>query len=266
VPRKLETTLSVIPYIYLGLAVLVAATDSQFIICRYDPFIGIFRFNGPSTMIVFGILLLVAGLFVSRPYCRFLCPYGVVLNWFSRFSARHLTITPAECINCRLCENSCPYNAILPSNTHEQPEPRKKSRIRFAIFLVLIPLFAFAGVLVAGKTHTLLAGTNQTVRLAREMQREEAGIGPAISKEAVAFKESGESLADLYTSEETITERFRRGSHWMGLFLGTSLGIALFSTTRREQRKDYIPDRGKCYSCARCFEFCPVTVDNDKKI
>ncbi|MCK7540780.1 MAG: hypothetical protein MZV63_62780 [Marinilabiliales bacterium] len=48
---------------------------------------------------------------------------------------------------------------------------------------------------------------------------------------------------------------------WVGLFFGLSLGIALFISTRREERADYIPDRGKCLSCARCFQFCPVTKD-----
>jgi ferredoxin len=263
VPQKLETALSVIPYAYLGLAVLFAATDSQFIICRYDPFVGIFRLDAPSTMIVFGVLLLLAGLFISRPYCRFLCPYGVILNWFSRFSSKHLTITPAECINCRLCENSCPYNAILPSNNNETPEPRKEGRSRFALYLLLIPVFTLAGWFITEKTHLHLASVNPKVSLAREMKAEAATGVAAITKEALTFKESGGSLEELYATEATITEKFRKGSRWVGLFFGASLGIALFASTRREEREDYIPDRGKCLSCARCFEFCPVTKEPD---
>jgi hypothetical protein len=44
--RKVTIGLSVIPYAYLGLAVLLAATDTGFLICRYDPFIGFFRLTG----------------------------------------------------------------------------------------------------------------------------------------------------------------------------------------------------------------------------
>ncbi len=265
VPRKLETALSVIPYVYLGLAILFAATESQFIICRYDPFVGIFRLDAPYTMIVFGVLLLLAGLFVSRPYCRFLCPYGVILNWFSRFSSRHLTITPAECINCRLCENACPYNAILPSNTTTTPEPRPRERSRFALYLLLIPVFMLTGWFLTEKTHLHLAGINPTVSLAREMRSEELTGVPAITKEAVTFKESGKNLEELYLNEATVTERFRKGSRWVGLFFGASLGLALFISTRRDERTGYLPDRGKCVSCARCFESCPVTKDNEIK-
>ncbi len=115
-PKAVESVMIAIPFAYLALAVLFAAMESQFIICKYDPFIGIFRLNGRYTMIIFGVLLLIAGIFINRPYCRYLCPYGVLLNIFSRFAGKHLSITPAECINCRLCEeDACPYDAILPS-------------------------------------------------------------------------------------------------------------------------------------------------------
>ena len=43
--KWLATSLGIIPFIYLGLSVLYAATGSDFIICRYDPFVGIYRLN-----------------------------------------------------------------------------------------------------------------------------------------------------------------------------------------------------------------------------
>ena len=36
-PKTVEIVLASVPFIYLALAVLFAATNSQFIICRYDP-------------------------------------------------------------------------------------------------------------------------------------------------------------------------------------------------------------------------------------
>ena len=65
-PVALQRGLGMIPYVYLGLAVLYAATGTDFIICRYDPFIGIFRMNAPFLMIVLGIGFLLIGLFVAR--------------------------------------------------------------------------------------------------------------------------------------------------------------------------------------------------------
>jgi len=257
-PRKIETILSTVPYLYLGLAVLYAATDSQFIICKYDPFVGIFRLNATAAMIIFGILLLITGVFINRPYCRFLCPYGVLLNWFSRFSYKHLSITPTNCINCRLCEDSCPSNAILPSNINTKKENKGLSRRRFFIYLVLIPVFLVTGCVLFHSLSRTLSYVNKTVRLAKEIRMETELNIPAISQQAIIFKESGKTIKELYEGEEYIVKRFKKASGWLGSFFGISLGIALLSLSARRERQEYKPHKGKCYSCGRCFEYCPV--------
>lgn len=257
-PKAVESVLITLPFIYLALAILFAAINSQFIICRYDPFVGIFRLNAPSTMIVFGVLLLIAGIFVNRPYCRYLCPYGVLLNIFSRFSSRHLTITPAECINCRLCETACPYDAILPSDIIQKKEVAEKSRKRFLAYLILLPLFTAAGALILYNLSPLLANVNNDVRLANEIRTEkETGI-EALSKSAIAYKESGMTEEILFTGELAIRNRYRKASPWAGMFLGLSLGISLVSLSTRKVRTEYKPHQGKCVSCGRCFRYCPV--------
>ena len=53
-PKWLNKTLGILPYVYLALAVLFAATGTDFIICRYDPFIGIFRMDARFIMVVLG--------------------------------------------------------------------------------------------------------------------------------------------------------------------------------------------------------------------
>jgi len=258
--KSVESVLAAIPFIYLGLAVLFAATESQFIICRYDPFVGIFRLDAPYTMIIFGSLLLLAGIFVNRPYCRYLCPYGVLQNIFSRFAYRHLTITPAECTNCRLCEECCPYDAIIPSDTVQVKERPEVSRKRFLLYLLMIPVMAAAGAVVLYNLAPALSTVNSNVRLAREIRLEtEKGV-MAISKAAVAFKESGKTENDLFIEELQITERFRKGAPWVGIFLGLSLGISLFGLTIRNVRTEYKPHQGRCFSCGKCFKYCPVEV------
>lgn len=257
-PKRADMILSVIPFVYLALAALYASTDSQFIICRYDPFVGIFRLDAPYTMIIFGALLLISGIFVNRPYCRFLCPYGVLLSVFSRFAGNHLTITPAECTNCRLCEEACPYDAIIPSDPPGNAERISNSRKQFLIYFLLIPFFAASGALILNKISPMLAGANTDVRLAREIRAEQEEGTLAISNAAVAFKESGTTVEQLFDQEKSVLRRFDKASVWAGLFLGLSLGIGLFSLTLRKKRTGYEPDQGKCYSCGRCFKYCPV--------
>lgn len=43
VPAWLEHGLGLLPFVYLGAAVLLAATGTTFIICEYDPYVGFFR-------------------------------------------------------------------------------------------------------------------------------------------------------------------------------------------------------------------------------
>ncbi len=260
VPAKVESVLAVIPFAYLGIAILSAATESQFLICRYDPFVGIFRLDAPYTMIIFGGLLLVAGIFVNRPYCRYLCPYGVLQNIFSRFSYRHLTISPAECKNCRLCESGCPYDAILQADPVRDAEKSAEPSGKSLIYLPLILVLAAAFGLLLHNLAPSLSAINNNVKLAREIRAEkELGI-KAVSKSAIAFYESGKTEDELFREEQAIIGRFRKGAPWVGIFLGLSLGIGYYRRSVRRLRTEYEPDRGRCYSCGKCFKFCPVKV------
>ncbi len=112
VPTWLQKALGVLPLVYLGAAVLFAALDTMFIVCRYDPFVSFFRLGGGFGILVAGGVILLLSVFVGRPYCRFACPYRVLLGLCSRVAWRHATITPDDCINCSLCEAECPFGAI----------------------------------------------------------------------------------------------------------------------------------------------------------
>jgi polyferredoxin len=115
VPRKLDDALGLLKYVYLGLAILLAvqpAIARDFVICRFDPFVGFFRREGFAHMMFIGAGFLVLGTVVGRPYCRYLCPYGGLLSWCSRLAKRGVTISPAKELDCGLCANACPYGAI----------------------------------------------------------------------------------------------------------------------------------------------------------
>ncbi len=62
----------------------------------------------PWTAFVVLGLLVVVSLFVSMPFCRWLCPFGAVLNIFSRVGLTRVHRDAGTCINCGRCSKACP--------------------------------------------------------------------------------------------------------------------------------------------------------------
>ncbi len=257
-PKWLNKTLGLIPYLYLSLAVLFAATGTDFIICRYDPFVGIFRMDAKFHMVVLGIAFLLMGMFVARPYCRFLCPYSVLLSWMSRFSRHHMTITPSKCIQCKLCASSCPFDAIdYPTNEKEVIKSGLGPK-RFLTYALVIPLWMAIGVFVGAKSHTFLSKANPDVYLAELLISKPEIKNDKDNIDVQTFLSSGKTLEMLVKEAEIIRNKFYIGSMIAGGFMGLVIGMTLLNTVVFRKRQDYEPHRGNCLSCARCMNYCPV--------
>ena len=262
VPKSLDSALGLLAYAYLGITVLGLWTGCGFLICRYDPFVGFFRQGGSFNMLLAGGLLLAAGIFIARPYCRYLCPYGVLLRWASIFARRHATVTPAACIQCRLCEESCPYNAIVPPAPEREPEPRIAGVRRLTRLLAAAPVIILLAGGIGWSAHAVLARMHPTVRLAERIAAEEAGNVEGTTIESDAFREGDQTAAALYAEAHAIDNRFKPAGAALGVFLGIALCARLYRLSVLRHEHDYIADKGTCLSCARCFKYCPVE-END---
>lgn len=257
-PAWLRKTLGILPFVYLGLAVLYAVTKTDFIICRYDPFIGIFRLNASYEMILLGISFLLIGLFVARPYCRFLCPYGAMLNLVSRLSKWHLSITPAHCTKCRLCTASCPFDAIEEpvKDINKIPSPRPLRR--YLPYIILIPIWMGIGGYVVSRSSSILSRLNKDVNLAVTMIAYPELKNDPDNVDIQTFLSSGKSLETLVSEAKIIQGKFFTGGWILGVFLGLVIGLKLLTELAYNRKEDYVPHRGDCYSCGRCMEYCPV--------
>ncbi|SFF79542.1 4Fe-4S binding protein [Sunxiuqinia elliptica] len=255
-PKWLQKVLGMIPYLYLGLAILYAATRSEFLICRYDPFVGFFRFDADFQMLLLGGLFLLVGIFVARPYCRFFCPYGVLLGWMSTFSKKHMQITPSNCIQCKLCANSCPFGAI--EKPVEEEGNRRTNVQRLMTYLFFIPLWIGIGGLAGSALHVPLAKFNKTVYLAEQLVVHPEFKQDPDHLDARAFMQSGKSMDTLVEEAKAIRSQFYWGGWLLGGFMGLVVGLTLVKLASHRNRKDYEPDKTNCLSCGRCMDYCPV--------
>lgn len=258
IPFWLRKTLGLFPYVYLALAVMFAATGTDFIICRYDPFVGIFRMDAPYLMIILGVAFLLMGLFIGRPYCRFICPYSVLLKWTSKVSRWHLTITPSECIQCKLCTVSCPFEAIdYPTDTKVIKGSREGTR-RFLLYAFLIPVWILAGAFTGYKAHTWLSKAHPNVYLAELLITHPEIKNDPNNIDVQTFLSSGKTMETLVKDAAGIRRKFLWGTTATGAFIGLVIGMMLLNMVIFRRNTDYKPNRGDCFSCGRCMDYCPV--------
>jgi len=257
VPNWLERGLRLFAYVYLAAAVLFAATGSAFVICRYDPFVSFFRLSGNFNILVLGGCFLIVGMFVGRPYCRFFCPYGVILRQLSRISKWRVTITPDQCVQCRLCEDSCPFDAIRePAADWSAPE-HDKAKKRLALLLILLPLLALSGGWAGSRLKKVTSRVHATVRLAERIYLEDTGKVEGTTDASSAFRATGKETEELYAEASSIQDRFGLGGWLFGGFVGLMTALKLIRVSVSRQRPDYEADRASCVACGRCFEYCP---------
>ena len=258
VPSWLDNALGTLPYVYLGAAVLFAATGSAFVICDYDPFVLFFRLAGSIPMLIFGGCVLLAATVIGRPYCRFLCPYGVLLRWVAPLAKWQVRITPTQCVNCHLCADACPYGAIRAPTPEPGSVSRQAGRGRLAALLFLLPVMIALGGWLASLSRPLLARVHPKVRLANRLWLEEKGRVEGKKEITEAFELQGLPSSDVYQEAAAVHARFSVGSWLFGGWLGLVLGLRMIGQSIRRHRREYEVDSGTCVACGRCYAACPV--------
>ena len=80
---------------------------------KVDPYYALFHFWTGEALISAIIVLLVvlgASLFVERPWCRWLCPFGAVLGVIQLIAPWKIRRNNSLCTSCGLCTRACPMN------------------------------------------------------------------------------------------------------------------------------------------------------------
>jgi len=116
IPNKYDKYLRYLRYGMLALIIYKTATLGYLVFWNFDPYYTLFNFwTGEVAiggLIVLGIIIL-ASLFVERPWCKYLCPYGALLGIFNTFRIFKIKRNPSTCISCGACDRACPMNITV---------------------------------------------------------------------------------------------------------------------------------------------------------
>lgn len=112
-PFRITNTIRVALFVVFLLLIYGLIADARgFVIYHYiNPF-NLFNFDfSTSTVLPFIIAYLVVSFFFYRPFCQFVCPFGLI-SWIAeRFSLCRIRIDFDRCIDCRACAKACPLTA-----------------------------------------------------------------------------------------------------------------------------------------------------------
>ncbi len=255
--RAINSALTVIPWVYLAFTILYAATRSQFLVCRLDPFIGIFRLGGDLGMITFGVILLLMSVFIGRPFCQYLCPYGALLSAFSALSWKKMEITEKTCINCALCDKSCPVDAIREPQRSKTKEERSAGVRRIILMSVLLPLLTVAGALLLRQHSDALSVAHKDVYLYELLMQQQEHPDMEEPLEVETFNAMGGNVDELKVKVDKVRAEYALYATLAGALIGFIIGFKLLKLSLKRSRKTYEIDTARCTMCGKCFNYCP---------
>jgi polyferredoxin len=104
-------------YIVLVLSVFMAWITLSLWLSPFDPwaaFAHIYKGEEMLEEYLIGTFVLIAtiiaSLFISRSFCKYLCPAGALYGIIGKLSPYKIIRDSAKCINCKECTNKCPMD------------------------------------------------------------------------------------------------------------------------------------------------------------
>lgn len=116
IPKKLDFILRFGKYILLIWVIIQTARTGKLFFGDFDPYYNLFNIWTDEIALTGYIsvaLTLGLSLFIERPFCRYACPLGAINGFFNSFSLFSIKRKKKTCVNCGLCDLSCPMNVNI---------------------------------------------------------------------------------------------------------------------------------------------------------
>ena len=141
-------------------------------------------------------------------------------------------------------------------------ESEQSGTKRLLLYICLLPVFMIMGGFVSSRLYVPLSSIHPKVQLAEDISNETRTKILSNSEETKAFYSTGVSVKVLIADAANIQKQFYYGTWIMGVLLGLIFGFGLINSSVLKTNPDYVPNKGSCVSCTRCYKYCPV----DRKI
>ena len=113
VPQKLDRILRYLRYGVLAMVLYNTAVTAKLVFQSVDPYYALFNFFtdevAVSAYVMLGVIV-VLSLFIERPWCKYLCPYGAFLSLFNPIRIFKIRRSKNSCVGCKKCDRVCPMN------------------------------------------------------------------------------------------------------------------------------------------------------------
>ncbi|MBK5240009.1 4Fe-4S binding protein [Clostridium sp.] len=113
IPYKYDKYLRYLRYIVLARVLYMTAISAEIVFADVDPYFALFNFwtsEVSVASIIILLLVMISSLFVERPWCKYVCPYGALLGITNLFRSFKIRTNKNTCISCKACDNICPMN------------------------------------------------------------------------------------------------------------------------------------------------------------
>lgn len=102
--------------VFILFIIIIFIDNNKYNFCTFEPFKAVFTIGGPLLQVILAVIFLILSLFIYRPFCRYFCPYSLVLEFAGKISIYKLKKDPDHCTTCTACQSKCPMSAIDKDN------------------------------------------------------------------------------------------------------------------------------------------------------